>query len=317
MPRRFDPKLWCVSVYFNPAGFDRTARNFAVFSRALRESGANLLTLELSFDGRYYLPEDPHIIRLRGRSPMWQKERLISHAVTLLPAGCEYVAWLDCDLIFPEVDWIAQAVEKLQQADLIQLFARIHRVGRPSDGADEDYSRSALQARVQDVAEGVVHQRSRLGDGFPSLRGTGSGGRGVPGYCWAARRSFFNEVGLYDRAVVGAGDKILAYNLLEIFEAGDAPFPMSPAMLEDVCNWAARLRQRNYRVDHLPLDVLHLWHGRWRDRQYAERHTILREACFDPATDVKVVDGVLEWASDKHHLHQRVLQFFQRRSEDG
>ena len=153
MSLRTDPSFWCVSSYFNPAGFERTAQNFTMFSQALRAAGGNLLTVELSFDGRYYLPPGPDIIRLRSGSPLWQKERLLSYAVSRLPRECEYVAWLDCDLIFPECDWVEQTIDKLQRADLIQLFSRIQRLGRPRGVGADDFSRPALLARVEGNAE--------------------------------------------------------------------------------------------------------------------------------------------------------------------
>jgi hypothetical protein len=72
------------------------------------------------------------------------------------------------------------------------------------------------------------------------------------------------------------------------------------------------------RIGYVPGNILHIWHGRWRDRDYTNRHAKLREFGFDPQTDLRLGEnGCWEWASDKPDLHAWAMSYFARRNEDG
>lgn len=314
-----DPRFWCIAVYFNAGGYSRCLQNFLLFAYALRSTGANLLTVELSFDGAYVLPEGPDMLRLRSDSVLWHKERLITLALSHLPRHCEWVAWIDADIIFEAPDWHVRAVEKLQTADAVQLFARVLRLGPGRLTGNGSLSLASLGDNIEHEREGLIARRARLVTDWARPYGPGERREyfgGTPGYAWAARRSFLEDLGLYDRAVVGGGDKLFAHALLGTFERERPPVPMSTAMRDDVARWADGFRSREYRFDYLPIDAFHLWHGRLEDRQYDVRHHILQEADYDPTSDVCVRDGLLEWTSEKPRLHQAVRTYFKNRRED-
>jgi hypothetical protein len=37
---------------------------------------------------------------------------------------------------------------------------------------------------------------------------------------------------------------------------------------------------------------------------------------YDPKTDIKLVNNVYEWATDKTGMHQEILKYFHSRMED-
>ena len=116
--------IWAITAYFNPAGFRRRYANYRVFRKAL---GLPLLAVEWSPDGRFELTESDaeRVIRVSGGDLMWQKERLLNIAIAGLPADCEEVAWLDCDVVFSDTRWIADTLGALQQAVVVQLFTKV------------------------------------------------------------------------------------------------------------------------------------------------------------------------------------------------
>jgi hypothetical protein len=84
-----------------------------------------LLTVELAFgDNPFELRagDAEKIVKIRGGDVMWQKERLLNIAVEHLPPECEYVAWLDCDLIFDDADWAEKTQAALQKYVVVQPF---------------------------------------------------------------------------------------------------------------------------------------------------------------------------------------------------
>lgn len=60
---------------------------------------ANILALD-ECDHELSQVEAEILVQLRSTPVLWQKERLLNLAHQYLPGSVEYVAWLDCDLIF-------------------------------------------------------------------------------------------------------------------------------------------------------------------------------------------------------------------------
>src|SRR5271163_604284 len=100
--------LWAVSSYFNPLARRSRLENYRTFRKYLQ---APLAAVELSFTGHFDLqPADADIlVQLAGSDVLWQKERLTNVAVRKLPADCDTVAWLDCDVVFDAPDWPERA----------------------------------------------------------------------------------------------------------------------------------------------------------------------------------------------------------------
>src|SRR5512143_3579916 len=91
--------LWAITSYFNPAGYARRLANYRRFRERL---AVPLVTVELSFNGRFELGrrDADVLVQLHGTSVMWQKERLLNIAVKKVPRACNKIAWLDCDIVF-------------------------------------------------------------------------------------------------------------------------------------------------------------------------------------------------------------------------
>src|ERR1017187_517037 len=109
----FDP-LWVVTSYYNPAGYKRRLQNFKTFRRHLN---APLMVVELAKAGRHQLSKDDGniVLSLTGEDRIWQKERLLNIGIAQLPRHVEYVAWVDCDVIFDDENWVNSAKSRLEK----------------------------------------------------------------------------------------------------------------------------------------------------------------------------------------------------------
>ncbi len=116
---------------------------------------------------------------------------------------------------------------------------------------------------------------------------------------------------LYSICPLGAGDDFLARGLLGL------PVPtFSPPIDAAVTAYVERVRAARATVGFVENACCHCWHGARRRRRYEDRAEILVRHQFDPATDVAVEGGVLEWATDKPDLHAEVRDYFAGRAED-
>lgn len=127
-------KLWVVTSYYNPAGYKTRRLNYHRFRNQLN---LPLVTAEMSFDGQSDLTaSDAEILlTLEEGDILWQKERLLNLAIKALPAHCEAVAWIDCDVLFDSDAWAEKALKLLDQYSLLHAFGQIYDVP-PGNGAD-------------------------------------------------------------------------------------------------------------------------------------------------------------------------------------
>ena len=304
-------RFWAVTSYFNPVGYRRKLPNYRLFRQRLT---VPLLTVEFSQTGVFELGagDAEVLLQVRDGDFMWQKERLLNLGVTHLPDHCEYVAWLDCDLIFERSDWASAAMDELNRSSLCQLFGTIHhlRPGVPAEaiGRDAAYAshESAGHASARGVKLSVAPSTERVPN--PYRRG----------HAWCARKELIATHGLYDCSVLGSGDNLILFATTGQAEEFIGRGDLCPAQASHYRDWASRWRRDAQRIGCIEGDLFHLWHGAIEKRRYFARGEILSSAGYDPATDIVLSpEGCWRWNSDKPELHRRVREFFEELDEDA
>ena len=266
------------------------------------------MTIELAFNNDdYCLPEDPSIIRVRGNSIMWQKERLINFAVSHLPEECKYFGWLDSDIIFGNDNWSEIAVEKLQKANIVQLFKRVFYLPK----GDLEY-----KGKHDSMIQSVIWQKN-IHKNWLERRRKKELPFSAPGFAWAARRDTFEHVGgIYDLNIVGSGDTFMVDCYLDSWDIHGYYKKFTTKMKEHMMEYVENFRKKPIVLDYVPVDIFHLWHGTMKNRAYMDRHEIMIKYDYDPRVDVKEENGILEWNSDKKDMHNDIIQYFEKRRED-
>ncbi len=302
--------MWAITSIFNPAGYRRRLQNYRRFRAALH---VPLAAVELSFTGRWELTEHDadKLVRVTDGDVLWQKERLLNLLVKQLPPECEYVAWIDADVLMQDLDWPQKAIDALTSVPLVQLFS-----ARRDLGPDGQCQASTLRvySAVAAVREGRLSSalaRTPVSRGNPSRVAS-------HGLAWAARRELLEHHGLYDSCVIGGGDTALlcaAYGLPEIVTERW----MNAAQRDHYSRWAAGFHgDVRGEVGALTGEIHHLWHGEPEDRRYRLRHCDLAPHDFDPCTDIRPgADGPWRWSSDKPELHALLRNYFRNRREDS
>jgi hypothetical protein len=301
--------LWLLTTYFNPAGYESKRRNYAAFAEKMASSGLRLVTVECAFgDGGFDLPESPNVIRVRAADVMWQKERLLNLAVSRLPERCRKVVCIDFDVYFEDAAWAAETSRMLDHAAMVQPFAA-----------------GVLLPRHATSYEGEGRVLNGFAATYAREPDTLSAGtylaHGHAGWAWAIRREVLDRHGLYDACIIGGGDHWLAHAACGSWTSGCADWSLGKdtAHYRHFVRWAERFYEDvRGRIGYVPGTVLHMWHGRWRDRDYTQRHAKLMAFDFDPETDLRLGEsGCWEWGSDKPDMHAWTAQYFAQRREDG
>jgi hypothetical protein len=290
--------LGIVTSYFNPFRFRARAENFERFVAPIVAGGIPLVIVEACFDdGGATLPGMYESLKVPARDVMWQKERLLD-----LGTG-----WLDADVLFEDADWAVRASETLESAVVAQPFSTAVRLPRgavlPREGDDV----------FESFASVFVHRPEELVHGRYEPHGH-------TGFAWAARRDLVARHGLYDAAIAGSSDHMMAHAF-----AGDTESPCLARMLgrggphrAHYRRWSQKIHAEvSARLSYTPGRLLHLWHGSIANRRYAERNKELCKLGFDPKADIRIsATGCWEWASAKPELHAWARRYFVERKED-
>lgn len=303
-------EAWIISCYYNPLGFASRARNFEIFYRKLSESKVPFLIIECAFGNEGFSPATENlrnIIRVRARDVLWQKERLLNLAERLLPPTAKYVIWLDADILFTNRNWIGETIESLQTNMICQPFARCVRL-MPGQMQPDTSNREIWEsfARVWNIDE-----RKAASTHFDE--------HGHTGFAWAARRELFAEIGLYDCAIAGTADHLMAHAAVGKFnhECIERAF-FSDSIKTHFSRWGKRFYEiTGGKIGYVEGDIYHLWHGELKNRRYLERTRELSLIGFDPAIDLKVNQhNIYEFAPERDDLRRWMREYFRCRQED-
>jgi hypothetical protein len=305
--------MWAITAYYNFVRSKRRLSNYRIFRANLR---VPLATVELSFDGQFDLTEKDAdiLIQISGGAVLWQKERLLNIALKSVPATASIIAWLDCDVILGDLDWVAKAAVKLRDNDFVQLFS--HAVDL---NADEVEPRNE-HVVISPSARGIVSlkeidekQAFTIPQDNPKAR------RGIRGLAWAGKRNIIDEHGFYDTLIIGSGDRAMAYAMYGRFNDLMHSLCMNEVRKKHYLRWADPFfKTVRGRVGYVPGTIYHLWHGEIENRRYATRHNMLSKFGFNPEIDIRIASsGAWEWARPRAELASFLAQYFVNRDDDG
>lgn len=313
-------ELWGLTTLFNPRRARSRIQNYREFRRRSREQGLPLLTVELAFgDAEFELVpgEDAEILlQLRSASVLWQKERLLNIGLSKLPLACKKVAWADADILFDDKNWVRRTSTLLDRYVVVQPYSDCIRLPRGAD-ASEFPKRQLLKSIPLGDGEGTF-SRSVC---YRMAKKSNPTFSGATGYAWSAQRAFLDQVGFYDRCIIGGADREMA--LAFHFPPGKVPKERRrithPRLLEHLGSWHAKVHSLvDGKVHFRPGLIHHLWHGAAEKRNYSDRHAILSEHDFDPERDIQPdSQGCWEFCTEKTQLAAAIGEYFSSRSEDG
>ena len=239
------PDLWVITTYYNPAGYRTRRENYERFAQPLHAAGIPLVTVECAFGAEpFSLAPAPHVIQVRGRDRMWLKERLINLAIACLPPQATKVAWIDADILFTNPAWAQQTTVLLDRWPLVQLFDAVSAL---KQGQTTSLDRGD---------PGFAHRQGmRRGLSLRTAPGRTYHRFGAYGFGWAARRTLLQQCGLYDRAILGGGDQLVARA-----SSGELAFPgvldtvsverrQWPVHIEKLLLWLADRRRPRWWID--------------------------------------------------------------------
>lgn len=284
------------TVHFNPCGYHRLRETYYEWLPTLGPLARALKCYELVFDDDQPEIEGSIVIRgTREHNLMFQKENLLNIALSKCGPEIKYFGWLDHDFVNSETQWLAKAVDKIDQGAIaVQLLSRA--VWLKQDRT------------IDNVVVGAVKRWKTHGDS-----------NGNPGAIWLASRAYLSSIGGFNTAnIVGGGDQVFIDGVVGRY--GHHLRRYRENLQQSFRQWirmAARLRGGRV-ADYLEADGYHLWHGDFCNRKYNARNMIMHAYDLQPSRDLKFnADGLQGWSGAEHPLiRQALADYFTDRQED-
>jgi hypothetical protein len=254
------------------------------------------------------LAKDENIIQIKVENIIWQKERLINHALNFIPKECTKFVWCDCDILFTNPDWLVETSALLEKYNIVQPFESAIRLPRGANYFSDSGYRSSSFAKVA-----FNHPNIMIDGNFNY--------HGHTGFAWASKVELFKSSGLYDSCIGGCGDHLMAHAFCGDWDSKcvHTIIGQNQQYYKHYTSWCRAIYPRiKASVTFVNGCILHLWHGEFKNRKYTSIDKSLELAKFNPYTDIVIGEnGVWQWNTQNYKLIEVVANHFQDRKEDG
>lgn len=282
-----------ISCFFNPQKSEYRTKAFNTFYDSIKH--LNHRIIECVIGGTEpELPENANITRISTDHLLWYKEALLNLVIKDLPSRFKYIFWVDADVLFSNQNWLVDGVKQMQKSTIIQPFEycvhlekdeikpsfsmdEVHATHLPNQINPKVWRSFAANFATSDLWEDQYYDN-----------------HGHVGFAWAARREVLDEVPLYDKALIGGADHIMAHAAV-----GQIPHSCITksfnTQIDTIIQWSKQFsRATRGQLGFVKGDLCHIWHGDVKSRDYFKRIKMFEEQCVPHVSDEKGENGLYE-----------------------
>jgi hypothetical protein len=266
------PEAVVISCFFNPMNSPYRNKALDIFYKSIKHLNHRIVECVIG-DSEPHLPETKNISRVYTESLLWHKETLLNNIIKNLPEQFRYVFWVDADVIFTNPKWLYDGVQKLHENEMIQPFEYcIHlEKDRTEPTFDVEEWRSLVECGAVDTIRRRKMWRSFCANFVDGERSIEYDVHGHVGFAWGARRTVLEACPLYEKALIGGADHIIAHAA-----ADQVPHPCIVKAfkdnLADVEQWSHTFAHHvGGELGFVEGDLHHIWHGDIEKREYLKR----------------------------------------------
>lgn len=277
---RTDSESVIISCFFNPQKSPYRIMAFQKFYNSIKHLNYRIIECVIG-DEKSQLPDDPNIIKVKSDSLLWHKESLLNKLIRELPDKFKYVFWLDADVRFSNLNWMVDSANVLRNQDcnILQPFEYCCHLEKDKTVPDFDLD-SVKSKKPSDLAkENKVWKSFCSNAKIFSLAKKDNefyhecnyDNHGHVGFAWGAKKEILLSVPLYDKALVGGADHIIAHAA-----AGHIPHECITKSFKDdiveVENWMRKFFSVcQGKIGYVKGSLYHTWHGDISKREYLKR----------------------------------------------
>jgi len=269
---RIDSDAVIVTCFFNPQRSPYRSKAFKLFYESIKH--LNYRIVECVIDGsepELDINTDKNITQLHSGSMLWHKEGLLNYAISKLPKKYKYVFWLDADVLFDNPNWLVESCKVLEGKMIMQPFDCC--VHLDKDQTEPSFDVHAVSKKFIPNMENSKVWRSFCSNYVKTSLWDDNNYNihGHVGFAWGARREVFDKIMLYDRALIGGADHIMAHAA-----AGQINHPCITKSftdnIDEINSWSEDFYDVvRGMIGYTQGNLFHVWHGDVEKRQYLKR----------------------------------------------
>lgn len=260
-----------ISCYFNPQNSPYRLKAFNKFYDSIKHLNHRIIECVIG-DSEPQLKESKYIKRVYTQSLLWHKETLLNKVISELPEKFKYVFWVDADILFTNKNWLVEGAEELKTKNMIQPFEYCIHLEKDQYEPDFNVGRPKVAYLPNDVNKRVWRSFCATRVNYPNLwQQENYNNHGHVGFAWGARRDILEYAPLYEKALIGGADHIMAH-------AATGQIPCSCIQksftdnIDEVNEWSKDFYSVvRGNIGFVKGDVYHIWHGDIEKRQYLKR----------------------------------------------
>jgi len=261
-----------IACFFNPSNNPYRLLAFQKWYRSIKHLNHRIIECLIGDNAKSQLPKSKYITQINTASLLWHKEALLNRVLFNLPQNYKYVFWLDTDVLFTNKNWLVEGVKQLQSHNIIQPFE--YCVHLQQNQLTPDFDLKLHRETVSDPKK----RHPQVWRSFAANHATTTFSRdtdydrhGHVGFAWGARRELLDQVPLYDKALIGGADHIMAHAA-----AGHIPHQCITKSFTDNISEVERWSKNFHyvmcgKISYVSGDLYHIWHGAIENRQYLKR----------------------------------------------
>lgn len=259
-----------VSCFFNPQKSPYRIKAFKIWYESIKHLNHSIIECVIG-DSQPQLEESENIKRVYTENLLWHKEALLNKVIADLPKKYKYIFWVDADVLFTNLDWMVDGVKELKTSNIIQPFEYCVHLER-----DENKPSFAMdkfrELYLPNKENGKVWRSFCANFSTTQLwKDENYNNHGHVGFAWGARREILESLPLYDKALIGGADHIIAHAAAGQI-AHNCIVKSFTDNLEEVNQWSADFYKLvNGKIGFVEGDLYHIWHGDIDKRQYLKR----------------------------------------------
>lgn len=273
----YHPEAIIITCFFNPMHSEYRLKAFHTFYNSIKHLNHKVIECVIGND----VPQLKDlsygslcIDTIHTDSMLWHKESILNKIVKDLPKLYKYVFWVDADVIFTNENWLTESVSKLQTGcNIIQPFEYCIHLNQ--DETKPNFNPDEYRGTVSDSLKRQKQMWRSFCSNYVTNRNISNDNNydkhGHVGFAWGARREVLDTIPLYDKALIGGADHIIAHAA-----AGQIPHPCIVNAfkddLENVLQWSNDFYTVvRGKIGYTKGDLYHIWHGDIDKRQYLKR----------------------------------------------
>lgn len=275
-------------VIFNPSNSKRLIMNYLFMVEKLKLAKIPYYVLELVYKNK--TPEINDAFYVYSDKYSFCKEQLMRILETKIPNKYNKLCFLDGDLIFTNLNWYNEISDLLNSFNIIHHFCNYYDI-------DITYTKKSTKKMTT-----VLHYRTKKNIiNFEKFH---------PGLGCAFQRDWYNKVGFFDYALLGAGDIVSLIKFCNLPDCSNVSLYFDTTFYRD---FIKKLASYPPSISFINGDIYHLFHGPKNKRQYSSRYDIIKGRNIETLVEKKE-NGIFEFIDEE--INKKIKEYFNNRSDD-